>query len=81
MIIRHLAVVLMAGAGLLTVLGTTASAAGLTRKEIRSMPILDRPSRVGHFYGNAVRRNSSRGVQHVAPQTNLVPQNNPGLEN
>lgn len=28
----------------------------LTREEIRSMDILDRPYRVGHFYGNTVRR-------------------------
>lgn len=28
----------------------------LTRQQIRSMHILDRPNRPGHFYGNAVRR-------------------------
>jgi hypothetical protein len=27
------------------------------RAAIRAMPILERPSRPGHFYGNAVRRN------------------------
>ena len=42
------------------------SAAGLTstkrlsRQEIRSMPILERPNRPGHFYGNTVRRRNSR---------------------
>ena len=29
---------------------------GMTRGEIKSLPILERPSRRGHFYGNAVRR-------------------------
>ena len=28
------------------------------RAEIRAMPILERPSRPGHFYGNTVRRNA-----------------------
>lgn len=31
-------------------------AANLSRNEIRSMPIMERPDRPGHFYGNAVRR-------------------------
>jgi len=31
-----------------------------TRQEIRSMNILDRPNRPGHFYGNAVRRRHGR---------------------
>ncbi len=41
---------------------STASAANnnLSRREIRQMPITERPSRPGHFYGNAVRRNQSR---------------------
>lgn len=34
----------------------TTSARSLTRQEIRSMPILERPYRFGHFYGNTVRR-------------------------
>lgn len=34
----------------------TARRTGYTRSEIRSMPILERPSRPGHFYGNTVRR-------------------------
>jgi hypothetical protein len=29
---------------------------GHTREEIRAMPIHDRPNRVGHVYGNTVRR-------------------------
>ncbi len=31
------------------------------RNAIRAMPILERPGRVGHFYGNTVRRRASRG--------------------
>ncbi len=33
----------------------------MTRTEIRTMPIHDRPYRAGHFYGNTVRRRGSRG--------------------
>jgi hypothetical protein len=33
----------------------------LSREEIKSMPITERPSRVGHFYGNTVRRRTGRG--------------------
>lgn len=33
---------------------------GMTRETIRSLPILERPNRVGHFVGNTVRRRSSR---------------------
>jgi hypothetical protein len=32
----------------------------LSRADIRSLPITVRPNRPGHFYGNAVRRNSHR---------------------
>ena len=32
----------------------------MTREEIRSLPITERPNRPGHFYGNTVRRLSSR---------------------
>lgn len=28
----------------------------LTRDQIKQMPILQRPNRLGHFYGNTVRR-------------------------
>lgn len=31
-----------------------------TREQIREQPILDRPYRVGHFYGNTVRRRHHR---------------------
>ncbi|GEM_PF-4194447 len=40
------------------------AARALTREEIRSMPILARPNRFGHFYGNTVRRRYHR--QHAA---------------
>lgn len=39
---------------------STLAATNLTRREIRQMPITERPSRPGHFYGNAVRRNQAR---------------------
>lgn len=32
----------------------------LTRQEIRNMPLLERPNRPGHFYGNTVRRLHNR---------------------
>jgi hypothetical protein len=32
----------------------------LTRREIRALPIHERPNRFGHFYGNTVRRRSAR---------------------
>ncbi|MBQ3351697.1 MAG: hypothetical protein IJG38_14975 [Thermoguttaceae bacterium] len=34
---------------------------GYTRKEIRSMPMIARPSRPGHFIGNTVRRRAGVG--------------------
>ena len=34
---------------------------GYTRQEIRSMPMLARPSRPGHFIGNTVRRRAGVG--------------------
>ena len=48
------ALVLFAGAF------ATASESGLSRQEIRSMNILDRPYRPLHFYGNTVRRRYHR---------------------
>jgi uncharacterized protein YraI len=40
---------------------SSASAAeATTRVSIRSMPITQRPSRPGHFYGNTVRRAHQR---------------------
>ncbi len=35
----------------------------LTRQEIRELPMLERPSRTGHFYGNTVRRSYVRKHQ------------------
>ncbi|MBI1248610.1 hypothetical protein GC197_12315 [bacterium] len=32
------------------------TASAMTRAQIRSMPLLERPNRIGHFYGNNVRR-------------------------
>jgi hypothetical protein len=87
MIVRPVAIVLLAGAHCLVASAVDARETTLTRKEIRQMPILERPSRPGHFYGNAVRRGSYRGAQHSAPQSplgqqdTLVPQPNPGYEN
>jgi hypothetical protein len=37
---------------------STASARSMTRREIKQLPMVERPSRPGHFYGNAVRRNN-----------------------
>jgi hypothetical protein len=56
MIVRYiaLAAVLAAQVGVVS----TASARTMTRREIRQTPITERPSRPGHFYGNAVRRNN-----------------------
>ena len=38
------------------VMPAPAEAAPDTRQNIKSMPIVARPSRPGHFYGNTVRR-------------------------
>ena len=69
--IRTLTWALLA-ASLLAV-GTSALArnnTNLTRSEIRSMPIEARPSRPGHFYGNAVRRNYYRAGEKAAMTAN-----------
>jgi hypothetical protein len=52
-------------------LSTATAATNLSRREIRQMPILERPSRPGHFYGNSVRRNATRqsGAMANAGQT------------
>ena len=39
----------------------TQARTGYTRQEIRSMPMLARPSRPGHFIGNTVRRRAGVG--------------------
>lgn len=38
-----------------------AASTSLSRAEIRSMPIDNRPNRPGHFYGNTVRRRHHHG--------------------
>jgi hypothetical protein len=43
-----------------SVASTASAATNLSRAEIRAMPIHDRPSRTGHFYGNTVRRRAGR---------------------
>ncbi len=50
------------------------------RAAIRAMPILQRPSRPGHFYGNTVRRNAAskpKQMSVVAKQRGLSPATNP----
>jgi hypothetical protein len=44
--------------------------ANLSRDQIRSMHILDRPSRPGHFYGNAVRRKYNREMERGSVRSN-----------
>lgn len=43
-----------------TPVSADSAARALTREQIRSMPILERPNRIGHFYGNTVRRRYHR---------------------
>jgi hypothetical protein len=53
-------------AGLAVLVVTSSALArnpGYSRAEIRAMPITERPSRPGHFYGNAVRRNYYRQAE------------------
>lgn len=42
--------------------GSRAVAQNSFRAQIRSMPVVERPSRPGHFVGNAVRRRHERGL-------------------
>jgi hypothetical protein len=42
-------------------------ATGAQREEIKSTPILNRPNRPGHFYGNTVRRRHHRGAVKLVP--------------
>lgn len=39
---------------------TWAAAMNMSRRDIRQMPVVERPSRPGHFYGNTVRRQYHR---------------------
>lgn len=63
-------VVLVAGA--FSMPSTVLARTNLSRREIKQMPILERPSRPGHFYGNTVRRNATRAAEPLWPGT---PQN------
>ena len=49
-------------------------ARGQLREEIKSTPILDRPNRPLHFYGNTVRRQHARGTGTMPGQDTM--QNN-----
>jgi hypothetical protein len=40
--------------------GPVSAATASSRAAIKSMPITERPNRVGHFYGNTVRRVHNR---------------------
>jgi hypothetical protein len=60
--------VALALVGLLTVTSLpTLFAAGPSRAEIRSQPILTRPYRFGHVYGNTVRRRAKRSAEVTLP--------------
>jgi hypothetical protein len=58
--------VLLAGA--FTVPSTAFARTNLTRREIKQIPILERPSRPGHFYGNTVRRSATRATEPLWPE-------------
>lgn len=49
-------------------------ARGQERQEIKSTPILDRPNRPLHFYGNTVRRQYARSMGTMSSQGTM--QNN-----
>ncbi len=49
-------------------MSTASAATNLSRREIRQMPILERPSRPGHFYGNSVRRSATRQTGAVVSE-------------
>ena len=59
MLARYVILAIVAAASC-AVPSSASAAAEMTRRDIRSVPIVERPSRPGHFYGNAVRRNNSR---------------------
>ena len=53
---------------------TLANSTGMSRQEIRNMPIQTRPNRPGHFYGNTVRRMTQRREGGLpTPQTDASP--------
>lgn len=43
---------------------------GATREQIKNTPILDRPYRPLHVYGNTVRRRNHRGATAPSSRTN-----------
>lgn len=53
--------------------GSRVVAANLSRAQIRSMPVIERPSRPGHFVGNAVRRRHERGWSALPAPVRAVP--------
>lgn len=55
--------VLLVLAMISSVSATERATAGLTRAQIRQMPLLERPNRPGHFYGNTVRWLHERRLQ------------------
>ncbi len=60
MIARYLVFALLVGVPFIA-FSTASAKTTMSRKDIRATPILERPSRAGHFYGNTVRRNAGRG--------------------
>jgi hypothetical protein len=73
-IVRYLVIALLAAANLVIVANVEARGTGVSRQQIKSMPILERPSRVGHFYGNTVRR---RAVREGSSSAGYVSPNSP----
>ena len=74
----------------MTVFSTEASAQNARRQRyspeqrarIRAMPILERPSRPGHFYGNAVRRNAdSKATKTTKPARQVAASMTPASVN
>jgi hypothetical protein len=60
--IRSLSVLIVVVAGFSSwSLPAPAATTNMSRREIRQTPVLERPSRPGHFYGNTVRRNHRHG--------------------
>jgi hypothetical protein len=55
---RSLIIALTFSALFLPSLAQAATARAMKRETIRQMPILERPYRIGHIYGNTVRRMS-----------------------
>ena len=65
---------------------SAANRTGLTKEEIKALPIEDRPNRLGHFYGRSVRRaagvvgwqlisikDKESGEQGVVPNAESIP--------